>query len=273
MTERPRRPASVEAAGVTLGVESTGDGPAVLLLHGPGLDSGSLEATEAALGSDLRVVRYDRRGYGRSPTFDPLRGTSVSEQAEDAARVIAALELAPALVVGHDVAALVALDLMLRHRALVRGAVLVEPALHSLVPAGRELAAEIVEVVQRGAGDGPGGAVEAYLEHAGGPGALERLGHDRLTRARDSARPFAADLAAGPSWRYVPRELRGLDAPVTVVIGSRSAPARRGAGTELAGLIPGARLVELDAGHMIELDAPEALADVVRAAARPASYA
>lgn len=271
MTEYLRRSeiAMIESAGVTLAAGSSGEGPSVLLLHGPGIDSEVFGATEAGLGMDVRTASYDRRGYGNSQTEDPLRGTTVSEQAEDAARVIAGLALAPTLVVGHDVAALMALDLMLRHPSLLHGAVLVEPALLSLVPAGRELAAEIVEVIQQGARDGgPGGAVEAYLEHVGGPGALERLGHDRLTRARENARPFAADLAAGPAWRYSPRELRGLDAlPVTVVVGSRSAPARRAAGTELARLIPGARLVELDAGHLVPLDDPEGLAAAVRAAA------
>jgi pimeloyl-ACP methyl ester carboxylesterase len=262
------RDARIDSAGATLAVESSGDGPSVLLLHGPAIDSEVFEATEAGLGADLRITSYDRRGYGRSPTEAPLRGTTVSEQAEDAVRVIASLELAPTLVVGHDVAALVALDLVLRHPALVRGAVLVEPALLSLVPAGRELAAQIVEVIQRGArDDGPGGAVEAYLEHVGGPGALERLGHDRLTRARANARPFAADLAAAPAWRYAPRELRGIQTPVTLVVGSRTAPARRAAGVRLAEMIPGASLVELDAGHLVPVDDPDGLAAAVRAAA------
>jgi len=127
--------------------------------------------------------------------------------------------------------------------------------------------AALREVVETGVRDGgPGGAVEAYLEHAGGPGTLERLGQDRLNAARKNARPFAADLAAGPAWRYAPRDLRELAAPVTVVSGERSARARRGAAAALAQLLPDAELVELDAGHLVPLEDPNGLARVVRTA-------
>jgi pimeloyl-ACP methyl ester carboxylesterase len=167
--------------------------------------------------------------------------------------------------VGFDVGALIALDLLLRHRAAVRGVVLVEPALLSLVAPGREAVAALREVVEAGAREGgPAGAVDAYLEHVGGPGTAARLGHDRLDAARANARPFAADLAAGPAWRYSPRELRGLEAPVTVVSGARSAPARRAAAAELGRLVPGARLVEADAGHLVPIEDPEGLARAVR---------
>jgi pimeloyl-ACP methyl ester carboxylesterase len=257
--------AIVEAAGASLRVHSRGEGPAVLFLHGPALGAEVFYPTQATLGLDLRTVSYDRRAYRGSPTDEPFRGTTVSEQAEDAVAILRDPALSPAWVVGFDVGALIALDLLLRHRGLVRGAVLVEPALLSLVPAGRETVAGLREAVEAGARDrGPEGAVDAYLEHVGGRGALERLGHDRLSAARANARPFAADLAAGPAWRYSPRELRALDAPVAVVSGARSAPARRGAAAELAELIPGARLVELEAGHLVPLEDPDGVARVVR---------
>ncbi|MGI8596811.1 MAG: alpha/beta fold hydrolase [Thermoleophilaceae bacterium] len=262
---------SVEAAGAGLAYRSSGEGPAVLFVHGPALGAevfrDTLTAIEALEGRAIRAVDYDRRAYRKSETFEPFRATTISEQAEDAVALIDALELAPVLVVGFDVGALVALDLLLRHRSRLSGAVLVEPALLSLVAEGREAVAALREVVETGVRDGgPGGAVEAYLEHAGGPGTLERLGQDRLNAARKNARPFAADLAAGPAWRYAPRDLRELAAPVTVVSGERSARARRGAAAALAQLLPDAELVELDAGHLVPLEDPNGLARVVRTA-------
>ena len=266
---------SVDAAGARLSHHSTGVGPAVLFVHGPALGAevfrDTLVALDALEGRPIRVVSYDRRAYGGSETLEPFRATTVSEQAEDAVVLVDALELAPVLVVGFDVGALVALDLLLRHRPRLGGAVLVEPALLSLVAEGREAVAGLREVVEEGVRDGgAGGAVEGYLEHVGGPGTLERLGHDRLNGARRNARPFAADLAAGPAWRYAPRDLRELAVPVTVVSGERSAPAWRGAAAALARLVPDAELVELDAGHLVPMDDPEGLARVVRAAVEAA---
>ena len=115
---------SIEVAGAEIAARSSGEGAGVLFVHGPGLASWVFEATLLALGpqEEIKAVTYDRRGYGASTTDAPLRGTTVAEQAEDAVAVIEALELAPALVVGFEVGALVALDLLLRHRPLLSGA-------------------------------------------------------------------------------------------------------------------------------------------------------
>jgi len=256
---------TVEAAGAALAVEERGEGTPALLMHGPALDRRGWDGVVAELGGDVHTVAYDRRAYGDSTTFEVLRGTTVAEQAEDAATVIRALELGPVVVCGHEVGALIALDLLLRHPELVTSAVLIEPALLSLVPAGREAVAAIRDVVENGVRDGgPAGAVLAYLEHVGGPRALELVGPDRLERAGRGARPFAADLAAGPAWRYTPRELRRTDVEVVVMAGTRSDPVRREAAAVLAETLPEGRLVQAEAGHFVGLEAPEAVAEVLR---------
>ncbi|MGI8441195.1 MAG: alpha/beta fold hydrolase [Thermoleophilaceae bacterium] len=257
---------TVEAAGAALAVEEQGEGPAVVLVHGPGLDRASWTETVAALGDDVRAVSYDRRAYGESATYGPFRATSTPEQAEDAARVIEARGAAPAVLCAHDVGALVALDLLVRHSGLVRAAVLVEPALLSLVAAGREATAALRELLAAGAREGgPAGAVEAYLEDlGGGPDVLERLGPERAERARASALPFAADLTSAPAWEYVPRKLRAIAAPVVVVSGERSPAVRRATARALVELLPTARMVEADAGHFVHLEDPAAVAGAVR---------
>ena len=78
----------------------------------------------AALEDVARVIAYDRRGYGASGAPEPYEGTTVEEQAEDAAALLRALDAAPAVVFGDGFGALVALDLVKRHAALVRAVVL-----------------------------------------------------------------------------------------------------------------------------------------------------
>ena len=88
---------SVEGAGVALNVVERGSGRAVLLVHGIASDAQALEPIADALSSQARVIAYDRRGYGSSGAPEPYHGTTVAEQAEDAAALLRALDPGPAL--------------------------------------------------------------------------------------------------------------------------------------------------------------------------------
>lgn len=262
-------PATVEAGGVALAVDDRGDGPAVVLVHGAASSRTVWDETVDALGG-VRTVAYDRRGYGASGAPVPYTGTTVGEQADDLAEVVRGLELGPAVLVGHALGAMVALDVALRYGDLVRGAVLIEPPVLWLSPRGPEVVGDLRDAIERGARDGgPGGAVESYLEHLGGADALDRYGPARLEAARADARAFAADLAAGPSWTASRRELRAVTAPVRMVTGRRSPPVWREVSAALVDLLPTAKLVELETGHFAMLDQPETVADEARALATP----
>ena len=57
--------------GARLAYEVTGDGPAVVLVHGFGLDMRMWDPQAANLAPRSRVLRYDCRGFGASGPFDP----------------------------------------------------------------------------------------------------------------------------------------------------------------------------------------------------------
>jgi len=263
---------TIEAAGLPAGgltVDSRNEGPTVLLVHGTGLGRMLWRETVEALGEGVRVVAYDRRAYGASGAPEPYGGTTVEEQTEDAAALLRALGGVPAVVCGHELGALVCLDLLRRHPALVLGAVLVEPPLLSLSPGGPEAMGALRQVVERGAAEGgPAGAVEAYLEHLGGPGLLALLGDERRDAAGAGARAFAADLAAAPAWQFSRRELRGIRAPVVVVAGARSHELRREVAAALAELLS-ARVVDSESGHFAPVEDPGAVAACVRSLISP----
>jgi pimeloyl-ACP methyl ester carboxylesterase len=224
---------SVEGAGVALNVVERGSGPAVLLIHGLAADAQTLAPTAEALESGARVIAYDRRGYGASGAPAPYQGTTVEEQAEDAAALLQALDAHPALVCGDGFGALVALDLAKRHRALVRGAVLCNPPLFMFVPEATErLAAQHAELDAAVREGGPEAGVEAWL---GG-----RVDGEALARARAAHRAFFADYAGLASWPASRRELRALDVPAFVVTGAWSPPHVVAAADALAALLPAA---------------------------------
>jgi pimeloyl-ACP methyl ester carboxylesterase len=225
---------SVEGAGVALNVVEHGTGAPVLLIHGLAADAETMAPVAHALAGEARVIAYDRRGYGSSGAPEPYRGTTVEEQAEDAAALLGALEPGAALVCGDGFGALVALDLAKRHRALVRAAVLRDPPLLMFVPEATErLAAQHAELEAAVRQGGPEAGAEAWL---GG-----RVDGRELLRARAAHRAFFADYAGLASWPITRRELRSMDLPVVVLTGPESPAHIVAAADALAGLMPAAR--------------------------------
>src|SRR5690348_14414538 len=102
-----------------------GTGRPLLFIHGAGTCGTEWERDLEPLSSDLRVIVYDRRGYGASSASP---GTWAAHR-DDAARVLEVLRAAPAAVVGCGLGAIVALALALERPELVGSLVLVEPAL------------------------------------------------------------------------------------------------------------------------------------------------
>src|SRR5919197_866238 len=208
-------PPTVEGAGVPLAFVERGEGPAVLLVHG---------------------IAYDRRGYGASGAPEPYGGTTVEEQAEDAGALLRALDAHPAVVCGDGFGALVALDLLRRHGALVRGVVLCNPPLFALVPEATEVLAAQRQAIEEAVRErGPEAGVETWLSG--------RADDEALSRARASHRGFFADYAGLASLPVSRRELRALDRPAVVLTGPWSPPTIRAAADRLADLLPAARRV------------------------------
>ena len=260
-------PATVEAGGVALAYDEHGEGKAVVLVHGTATARTVWRETVEALGEGVRTIAYDRRAYGDSGAPEPYGGTTVGEQADDLAELRAALEAAPAVVCGHELGALACLDLLVRRPELAAAAVLIEPPMLWLTPAGTDAVAEVREAVASAARDGgAAGAVRAFLEAAGGHDVTELLGPERTEASLASPRAFAADLAAAASWTAGRRELRAIDTPVTLVSGTRSAPVRREATAALAELLPNARVVDLDSGHFAQLEQPERVVEAISSA-------
>jgi pimeloyl-ACP methyl ester carboxylesterase len=258
---------TVEASGLALGYTEHGAGESAVLIHGTAVGRELWREVVDALGADVRAIAYDRRGYGESEAPEPYTGTTVGEQAEDAVALVEALGAATAVLCGHELGALVALDAVRRHPALVQGVVLVEPPVLALSAAGPAVVSSLREAIEKGAHaarDPALGAVDAYLEEVAGTGAFERLGPDRLDGARSTGRPFAADLGAPPTFAFGRRELRSIRVPVVVVAGARSSPVRREVARSLADLLGNATLRVADAGHLVPLEAPETVAEAVR---------
>ena len=107
-------------------LDTGGAGPAVLLLHGNGSMAGEMEISGimGALGSEYRVLAFDRPGFGYSTRPRKVAWTPAAQ----ADLIFAALRrkgIANTIVLAHSWSNLIALELALRQPEFVKGLLLV----------------------------------------------------------------------------------------------------------------------------------------------------
>ena len=104
-----------EVNGAQIYYEIRGSGPPLLLIMGLTGDAGWFEPLAELLAKQFTVVTYDRRANSRSPRPEGWTSTSIAEQADDAAGLLSALRLSPAIVFGNSFGAMILLELVVRH--------------------------------------------------------------------------------------------------------------------------------------------------------------
>lgn len=247
----------LEISGARLRYRDEGAGPAVVFVHGWSLDL-DIWQPQATLARQMRVVRYDRRGFGLS-TGD----SSLQADVEDLRRLIAQLAVPRPLLVGMSQGARVLLDFATRHPGIARGLILdgAPPLESSDLPMAhfRRIAAL----------DGLEAFRKSWSAH-------------RLTRLVTGDASMHA-LLAGVLARYPGRDLledqnlEFIDAallaqirmPVQIVNGEFDLESRRHAGQDLRARIAGANHdIIASAGHLPNLDAPLAYNSIVNEFAR-----
>lgn len=229
---------------------TTAAGPAVVFLHGAALDHTVWRfQTRWLAHRGHRVVAPDLPGHGRS--LEPIRH-SIEEWADWL--IDFASGMAPAVLVGHSMGGLMAIEAAARRPQLVAGMVLVgtipqmqiHPQLMSSAEANSPLAAELF------AGwSFPTGYAGGHPE----PGTWQPGGTERLVR-RSPEDVLAIDLAACAAFDAT-GPARAVSVPTLVVIGKadRMTPPRMQ--REMAGLIPGSEVVEMEGvGHETMLQRP-----------------
>jgi pimeloyl-ACP methyl ester carboxylesterase len=110
-------------------VDHGGDGPPMLLIHGLGGSVDNWMRVGAELTRGHRVYAVDLPGFGRSPPAG--RKTTVDGYVDLVAALLRQRVREPAVLVGNSMGGLVSLLTASRHPDLVRGLVLVNPALPS----------------------------------------------------------------------------------------------------------------------------------------------
>jgi 3-oxoadipate enol-lactonase len=259
----------VEANGVRLHCEVTGEGPPLVFVHGM-CGRGAVWAGQVErLSDEFTCITYDRRGHGSSSDGDVAH--SVPLHGDDFAALVNQFDLGPVMYVGSSGGARVGLDVVLRHSERLAGAVLSEPPVFSLDPdRAKQFMGRVVPAVQPrlDAGDLPG-AVDAFFDIVC-PGLWRALDDAGKEPYRRSGPMLVADLGQ-PPFVVTAEDLAAVALPVLAILGVDSDPFLQSTPRVVAASVPAAQLVELsDCGHVTYAEQPDAFAAAVRTFAHQA---
>jgi proline iminopeptidase len=258
------------ADGIRLFVETVGDGPPLLMLHGGlGMDHTYFRPDFDRLAPLRTVVYLDHRGNGRSDeTEDPV---TIGLLADDAADLLRSLG-GRGVVVGHSFGGFVAQELAIRHPDVVERLVLLSTTPGQLgdaddldadqgPPPPDELLAILSEMPST---DDEYAARMPYLfpfYMHGDPTLLA----GRAARTVMRVRPMIEGFRSLATWSAVDR-LGSLSMPVLIIAGDHDHFTAHQQAERIARLVRHAQLhVIRDAGHFPWLEHPDELFELLTA--------
>jgi pimeloyl-ACP methyl ester carboxylesterase len=255
----------VAVNGTSLYYERQGNGAAVLFIAGSTGDAGNFTRAAELLADEFTVVTYDRRGNSRSPRPSGWTTTSVGEQADDAAELIQALDVSPAMVFGASAGGPIALDLMIRHSHLVRAGILQEPAAFSLLPdPTAALAARRTLIEEALRAEGPEGAIKAFMRYLNDDAVFAAIPPDILKRMLGNAETILKIESPGfARWQPKPDDLTKLSVPTVLMYAKDTLPVYKEVTYLLAKHLK-AEPMSVSGRHGFYLYRPQDLADVLR---------
>lgn len=216
------------------------------------------------------VLAVDLPGHNRSE--GPLLGT-VEDMADwITALVTAAGVVAPALVFGHSMGSLIALECAARHPQAVRGIGLLATAYpmkvsDALLDAALHREDEAIAMVNQWSLSSL-----ANKPSSPGPGAWMHGGSQRLMERVSARNPdahvFHNDFSACNGYAHGDEAAAAVTCPALFVVGSKDMMTSPKAAQALAGKMPKAKLVTVPAGHAMMGEKPDEVLDALAAFAK-----
>jgi pimeloyl-ACP methyl ester carboxylesterase len=237
---------TVLVEGNQLAVWREGTGAPVILVHGWLCDHQDMVDLAAQLAPDHETIMIDLRGHGDSE--DKQGPFTISDFAADVTGVIAALDLGPALLVGHSMGASVVLETANARPDLVRGVVLIDSR-WAFTAATEEQLASIPTLLG-----------EAYFPRRATMDGLRRTVLPDVQIGAPTQAVAAAAFAGMITW---PGQLRLAECPVPVyaVVADQHWPLIDAAKAAVPSL--SAELVT-GTGHWVHVEQPELVAHSIR---------
>lgn len=252
--------------GIELAYRDEGSGEALLLVHAFPLSGAMWERQIEGLASQRRVIAPDLRGFGASRMG--AGSASMDQYADDLARLLDQLEIEQTALGGCSMGGYVAFAFLRRHRERVRALILADTRAQADAEEGRQGREKNARLAEE---QGSGAIADQMLPKllsGGAPKALQ-MEVRRLIEANDRAGIAAALRAMAARPDSTPM-LAGIAAPTLVIVGSEDTLTPPSDSQAMHQAIPNSQLVELaNAGHLANLEAPEAFNNAVELFLRP----
>ncbi|WP_406036364.1 alpha/beta hydrolase [Micromonospora sp. NBC_00898] len=254
------------ADGIGIHVETCGQGPTAVLIHGLGYATWAGAPLRDRLARRNRFVTFDNRGSGRSDK--PAGPYSIRLLAEDAASVIAQIG-APVHLIGYSMGGYIALTVALRHPHLVRSLVLMATS------AGGPTSHGVPEETQRrwaasAAADDPAEFARRTMPLSFRPDWTVRHADqfEEILRARlahpTPTESWQAQYDACAAYLATGVRARDVAVPTLVIHGTADRVVPYANARPLAAAIPHAQLVTLPgAGHLCWFEEPDDLTAII----------
>jgi 3-oxoadipate enol-lactonase len=245
----------LDASGAKIYYEERGSGPAIVFLHDGLLNSASWDEVWQPLAAKYHVIRYDRRGYGRSDS-----ATSSFSPIDDLVKLLRHLNIAHAVIVGSSSGGALAIDFAIAHPQMVDGLFLIGPVLH-----GMKFSAEFLERANRNNEPMERDDVPAMARNwsqdkfliAGTNNNARRKLYEGLVANAEKLKNYDAGLEQKLSPPASER-LSEIKAPALILVGEGDiADVRVHCRAIHAGISGSERIVVNDTGHLIQLEKPE----------------
>lgn len=274
----PNREASrfVRAAGFMWHVQVMGTGPVLLLVHGTGAATHSWRGLLPRLAEHFTVVAPDLPGHGftEAPATPRL---SLPGMARSLQGLLWALNLSPAMAVGHSAGAAILARMSLDDQIAPRGLASLNGAFLPLGGAPGQVFSPLARLLV-----GLPLLPQLFAWGARREGVVERLLHDtgssidpqgaalygRLVR---NPRHAAAALGMMANWDLQPllRDLPRLEPSLLLITGANDRLIPPAQAARVQALVPGATLVSMPGlGHLAHEERPEETAALVLGLAR-----
>jgi 3-oxoadipate enol-lactonase len=233
--------------------EARGSGPAIVLLHDGLLSAVTWDEVWEPLASRHEVIRYDRRGYGRSDL--PAKSYSSTE---DLQKLLTHLKSQHAVIVGSSSGGALAIDFAIAHPQMVDGLFLIGPVLHGLpyTASFLERGGRNNEPMQRDdiQGVAKNWSEDRFLISGANEGARRKIYEQLVANAEKLKFDNHFEESVSPP---ASKRLSEVRAPTLILAGEADiADVRTHCAAINAGIRESTQEVIKDAGHLIQLEKP-----------------
>lgn len=243
-----------EVNSTKLYYEMKGSGSAVVFIHSGGFDRRTWDDQFSAFSDRYTVIRYDVRGYGKSPA-----PTKPYSDDDDLYQLLKYLKVQKAHLIGLSMGGRIAIDFTLTHPDMVSSLIAVAPGLSGF-PYSAEDTIELMKIVYSIQNDDGTPAGEAWLRSAYNAAAMENPAVAAKLRpiAIENSRVWLINIFfPRPPFPLAVQRLSDIHAPTLLIRGDRDVPMITNIVETLEKKISGAKKVIIPgAGHMVNVEKP-----------------